>query len=115
MRKKKYYEQDEQIDLLDEEDGLGGGASRRARTRQLIGDLLVRWHWMALGLVLGLLGSFYYLSKAPKLYEATSTLLVKDSARGAFEGQRQEDADVSSRSQEALGTIVEQIKNFELF
>ena len=115
MRKKKYYEQDEQLDLLDEEDGLGGGASRRARTRQLIGDLLVRWHWMALGLVLGLLGSFYYLSKAPKLYEATSTLLVKDSARDAFEGQRQDDADVSSRSQEALGTLVEQIKNLELF
>ena len=46
---------------------------------------------MALGLVLGLLGSFYYLSKAPKLYEATSTLLVKDSAGAAFEGQRQED------------------------
>ncbi|MDB4626038.1 hypothetical protein OAE01_02400, partial [Akkermansiaceae bacterium] len=115
MRKKKYYEEAEELDLLEEEDGLGGGASRRARTRQLIGDLLVRWHWMALGLVLGLLGSFYYLSKAPKLYEATSTLLVKDSARDAFEGQRQDDADVSSRSQEALGTLVEQIKNLELF
>ncbi|MDA7868152.1 hypothetical protein N9A62_04070, partial [Akkermansiaceae bacterium] len=70
MRKKKYYEEPEDVELLEEEDGPGGGASRRARTRQLIGDLLVRWHWMALGLVLGLLGAFYYLAKAPKLYEA---------------------------------------------
>ena len=84
MRRKKYYEQDEEFDPLGEEDSLGEGVSRRARTRQLIGDLLVRWHWMVLGLVLGILGSFYYLSKAPKLHEATSTLLVKDSARAAF-------------------------------
>ncbi|MDA7929278.1 polysaccharide biosynthesis tyrosine autokinase [Akkermansiaceae bacterium] len=115
MRKKKYYEEPEDVELLEEEDGPGGGASRRARTRQLIGDLLVRWHWMALGLVLGLLGAFYYLAKAPKLYEATSTILVKDSARAAFEGTRQDDTDVNMRSQEALGTIVEQVKNFELF
>jgi hypothetical protein len=70
---------------------------------------------MALGLVLGILGAFYYLSKAPKLYEAASTLLVKDNARTAFEGQRDDDADVSMGSQEALGTIVEQVKGYKLF
>ena len=102
VRRKKYYEEPEDLDLLDEEDLGGGGASRRARTRQLIGDLLVRWYWMALGLVLGILGSFYYLSKAPKIYQSTSTLLVKQSTGGAFEGSREEQGDINLRSKEAM-------------
>ncbi|MGC6457740.1 MAG: Wzz/FepE/Etk N-terminal domain-containing protein, partial [Akkermansiaceae bacterium] len=113
-RKKKYYEEPEDTDLLEEEEGLGGGASRRARTRQLVGDLLVRWHWIALGLVLGLLGGFYYLSKAPELYQATSTLLVKQSTGAAFEGSRQEEGDINLRSKEAMATMAEQLQNLDL-
>ena len=31
-------------------------------------DLVGRWHWIVLGLVLGVLGGLYYTSKTPKLY-----------------------------------------------
>ncbi|MDB4479995.1 AAA family ATPase, partial [Akkermansiaceae bacterium] len=114
VRRKKYYEEPEDLDLLEEEDFGGGGASRRARTRQLIGDLLVRWHWIALGLILGVLGGFYYLSKAPKIYQATSSLLVKQSTGEAFEGSRQEEGDINLRSKEAMATMAEQLQNLEL-
>ena len=114
MRRKKYYAEPEDLDLLDEEDLGGGGASRRAWTRQLIGDLLVRWHWIALGFVLGLLGGFYYLSKAPKIYQATSTLLVKQSTGGAFEGSREEEGDINLRSKEGMATMAEQLQNLDL-
>jgi uncharacterized protein involved in exopolysaccharide biosynthesis len=47
------------------------------RTKRLLLDLAGRWHWIVLGLILGLLAASYYLSKAPKQYTATSTLLIK--------------------------------------
>ena len=39
---------------------------RAKKTRRLILQLIGRWYWIALGLVLGVLASAYYLSKVPK-------------------------------------------------
>lgn len=48
-----------------------------ASLQQILRDIIGRWHWIVLCLILGFLGGLYYLEKAPKEYSATSTLLIK--------------------------------------
>lgn len=50
---------------------------RSMNPKRLLYNLVARWYWIALGLTLGLLGSAYYLTKAPKAYSATATLRFK--------------------------------------
>ncbi|MBM3864227.1 MAG: hypothetical protein FJ385_09845, partial [Verrucomicrobia bacterium] len=59
-------------------DGRGG------RGGLLLSELLGRWHWIALMVVLGWAAAWYYLAKAPKLYQATATLLVKQQSSGVL-------------------------------
>jgi capsular exopolysaccharide synthesis family protein len=99
------YESEDEFD--DYEDQAPG---RQVGTRQLIFDLLGRWYWIALCLILGLLGAFYYLSKAPKVYQATSSLFVKLSAQNLISGQDDDDELMDLRSLEAVNTLAEQIK-----
>jgi polysaccharide biosynthesis transport protein len=67
-------------DDFDDDEMNDGGMPPQAgqeKMKQLVSDLIGRWHWIALGLVLGVLGGAYYLSKAPKMYQTRSTLLIK--------------------------------------
>ncbi|YCM42623.1 polysaccharide biosynthesis tyrosine autokinase [Verrucomicrobiaceae bacterium 227] len=96
----------------DEEDFESASDSSRERLRQLLFDLLGRWHWIALGLVLGILGAFYYLSKAPRIYEATSTLLVKQGASSVI--ARDDDEALDLRSDDAVNTVAQRVKRAEL-
>jgi len=83
------------------------------KMKRLLIDLLGRWHWIALGLVIGLLGAFYYLSKAPKIYAATSTLLVKQRTTSVI-GPSDQMSEIDMRTAEAMNTIAERLKRFEL-
>ena len=83
------------------------------RTKRLALDLLGRWHWIALGLILGGLGAFYYLSKAPKLYQATVTMLVKERTGTIMQKGMMPD-EIDMRSIEAMNTVVARIMRPEL-
>ncbi|MDA7931040.1 hypothetical protein N9B34_02220, partial [Akkermansiaceae bacterium] len=96
----------------DQEDYDSGSASSRERVRQLVMDLLGRWYWIALGLILGVLGGLYYLSKAPKIYQATSTLLVKQGASSVISSDQVEDMDL--RSADGLNTVAQRVERLEL-
>lgn len=85
----------------------------RERVRQLIRDLLVRWHWIALALIMGILAAFYYLSKAPKIYKATSTLLVKQGASTVISTD-QDDEPLDLRSADAVNTVAQRVKRLDL-
>ena len=51
---------------------------QRMRTKRILVNLLSYWYLIALCLIIGVAGSAYYLSKAPKKYSATSTMLIKE-------------------------------------
>lgn len=104
----------EEIDFFDEKDSLTESSRSQVGMRHLIQDLLGRWYWVALGLVIGLLGGFYYLSKAPKIYEATSTLLVKQGAATVISEDQNRDDQMDLRSLEAVNTVAERVKRTEL-
>ena len=88
------------------------GPDRGVKTKRLLLDLLGRWYWIALGLVLGILASAYYLSKAPKKYSATSTLLIKQQTSSVMSRDQVEELDM--RSIEGLNTVAERIRRLEL-
>lgn len=105
----------EDYELFDDEESFDDQpSSPRTRSRQLIQDILLRWHWIALGLVLGLLGGFYYLSKAPKMYHATSTLFVKQGTSNVITDGRSQDPELDLRSTDALNTVAARIKTADL-
>lgn len=85
---------------------------RGMKTKRLVLDLIGRWYWIALGLVLGLLGSAYYLSKAPKKYSATSTLLIKQQTATVMSRDQVEEIDM--RTIEGLNTVAERIRRLDL-
>ena len=112
-RRTQSRSRDDQSDSFEDEEDFGSGfESSRERLQQLIRELLGRWHWIALGLVLGLLGAFYYLSKAPRIYEATSTLLVKQGASSVISNDQDEELDY--RSVDAVNTVAQRVKRSAL-
>jgi capsular exopolysaccharide synthesis family protein len=104
------------IEDFEDDDMLDDGISRQAgqeKMKQLLFDLLGRWHWLALGLVLGVLGGLYYLSKAPKMYEARSSLLIKQGTSSVLNSRdRVEEMDL--RTLEGMNTMAERIMRPEL-
>ena len=82
------------------------------KLRRLIIDLLGRWYWIALGMVLGILASTYYLSKSPEKFTATSTLLIKQQTPSLM--SRDQIDVIDMRSSEGLNTAAERIRRFEL-
>ncbi|MDB6077293.1 MAG: hypothetical protein JWO82_1040 [Akkermansiaceae bacterium] len=89
-----------------------GASRRKERVKRLLQELISRWHWIALGLILGVLGSLYYLSKAPSLYTAQARILVKQKASTLINSKQDEDFDL--KTTEALNTVSQQIRRFEL-
>jgi capsular exopolysaccharide synthesis family protein len=112
-RRKQSRPKEAELDPFDDEEYLDTETnSSRERLQQLIRDLLGRWHWIALGLVLGVLGALYYLAKAPNVYQATSSLLVKQGAATMIPGNQTEDMDL--RSDDAVNTVAERVKRLDL-
>lgn len=106
---------DQDIDDLDEEDYATDGHSRQLRQekmKQLLLDLVGRWHWIVLGLVLGFLAGSYHLTKAPRLYQASTTLLLKQQTSSVMARNQADEMDL--RSLEAMNTMAERITRPEL-
>ncbi len=89
MKRKPPVVEDDQEGYVDGDgygDGYGYGygygtpspaGSRPGRLPKIVVEVLVRWYWPLLGLILGLLLSAYYLKKTPPRYASTATMLVK--------------------------------------
>lgn len=100
---------DTEMDLAD---APSTGPDPGMKTKRLILDLLGRWYWVALGLVIGVIGSAYYLSKAPKKYSATATLLIKQQTSSVISRDQTEEIDM--RSTEGMNTVAERIRRQEI-
>jgi capsular exopolysaccharide synthesis family protein len=82
-------------------------------TKRLVLDMLGRWHWVALGLILGALCAMYYLSKAPKKYAASASLLIKQETATVMNRKDQVD-EIDMRSMEGLNTVAERMRRHDL-
>ena len=80
----------------------------RLRANKLIG----RWYWIALGLILGFLGATYKLSKTPKQYTATASLLIKQQTNSVM--SRDQVDEINLNSLEAINTVAERIRRMDL-
>lgn len=101
---------------LDQPDTDVSRQAGQEKIKLLIVDLIGRWHWIAFGLVVGVLGGFYYLAKAPRLYEASSALLIKQQTSSVMSGRGGGDnvEEMDLRSLEALNTVAQRIARPEL-
>jgi capsular exopolysaccharide synthesis family protein len=100
-------------ETFDEGNDFGSSSSHsRERLQQLLHDILGRWHWIALCLVLGLLGGLYYLAKAPEEYSATSSLLIKQRASSVMTKELDDDLDL--RASDSMNTIAQRATRIEL-
>ncbi len=103
------------LDESDEQDLPDAGMSRQAgqeKMKRLLNDLIGRWYWIALGLILGFLGANYYLIKTPKQYTATASLLIKQQVASVMARDQTEEIDL--RSIEAMNTVAERIRRLDL-
>lgn len=75
---------------------------------RLLIALLGRWYWIALATLIGGGCSTYYLSKAPKIYTASSSILVKEQT-GSLIGRDQTE-EINMGSLVAMNTVIEQLK-----
>lgn len=87
------------------------GASSGNKMQELLFDVLARWPWLVVGIILGVLGGLYYFSKAPKIYEATSTLVVTQ--QGGDVGGVGNSSGLDTRSTEGMNTLALRITNLE--
>lgn len=104
------------LEDFEDDDLMADGMTRQAggeKTKQLIIDLFGRWHWIVFGLILGVLGGFYYLSKAPKSYQTRATLLIKQATSSVMSSRDQVD-EMDYRTLEAMNTVAERISRPEL-
>ena len=85
---------------------------RSLKTKRLILDFMARWHWIALCLLVGGLGAAYYLSKAPKMYSASASLLIKQAQATVISKDQVDEIDM--RSTEGLNTVAERIRRHDL-
>ncbi|MGJ8696678.1 MAG: polysaccharide biosynthesis tyrosine autokinase [Verrucomicrobiaceae bacterium] len=79
----------------------------------LLPRLLARWHWLLLGLLLGLGFGFFQLKQSVPLYRSTATLMVRDwnvTVMGQYDP-----ADIDLRSKEAVETVRADFERSSLF
>jgi capsular exopolysaccharide synthesis family protein len=108
-QKRNQGSEQSEIDDFDEEPD----APRRNRGsgRRILQSIIGRWYWIVLGVILGLGGGFYYLSKATVIHSATATLLVKQRATTTLLTENQSSEELDMRSLEALNTVVGKLKS----
>jgi capsular exopolysaccharide synthesis family protein len=108
-QKRNQSSEQSEIDDFDEEPD----APRRNRGsgRRILQSIIGRWYWIVLGVILGLGGGFYYLSKATVIHSATATLLVKQRATTTLLTENQSSEELDMRSLEALNTVVGKLKS----
>ncbi len=124
MKRKPPVVEDDREGYVDGEgygDGYGYGygygtpspaGSRPGRLPKIVVEVLVRWYWPLLGLILGLLLSAYYLKKTPERYASTATMLVKQNRATVISEDQVEEIDM--RSDNAMNTVVAQMGRVEL-
>jgi len=103
------------MDDLEDDDSPDANVSRQPsqeKLKRLALDLIGRWHWIALGLIVGVLGAYYYLEKTPKQYTATASLLIKQQTAAVMSRDQVEELDM--RSIEAMNTVAERIRRVDL-
>lgn len=103
-------------DNFEEDDYQNSEASRKGghdKIKQFLLKLAGRWYWIVLGLVIGYFGANYYVSKLPKQYSSTATLLIKQATTGVLGSNDQVDA-IDMRSLEGMNTIAERIRREDL-
>jgi tyrosine-protein kinase Etk/Wzc len=102
-----------EADFAGEEEDQGGfQASSQRKVNQLISDFVGRWYWIALGAVIGALCASYYLSKTPKQYTATASLLIKQQTQSVMNRDQVDEIDM--RSQDAMNTVAERVRRLDL-
>lgn len=97
-------------DFPDDETSPPGESSEKMK--HLLLGLLARWHWLALGLILGVLAGLYYLSKAPKIYRTTASLMVKTQTNSLMKANITDGID--PRGVEAMNTVAARLQSREL-
>ena len=104
---------DDDYEYDDEEFSEGSGRKEpNQKLKRMLIDLVGRWHWIVLGLVLGFLGAAYYLSKAPKQYTASASLIIKQQTASVMARDQVEEIDM--RSQEGMNTVAARIQRLDL-
>lgn len=98
-------------DFDDFDDGESSGRAQE-KLRVFLLDLLGRWYWIVLFMVIGVFFSAYYLSKTPKTYQATATLLIKEKTSSLMPGNLA--ADIDAGGAEGLNTVAERILRLDL-
>ncbi len=81
--------------------------------KDLIPRLLARWHWIALGLVLGLGIGMYQVWRAIPLFQSKATILVRDYNVSVM-GKLEEETEFDLRNTQAIETVRAQLLAFEL-
>lgn len=89
----------------------GSPAPQRNGTGRIWRNIVGRWYWIALGVILGMGGGFYYLSKAATIHSATTTLLVKQSAGSMLFSENRVQEELDMRSMEALNTVAGKLRS----
>ena len=84
----------------------------RDKMRLLVQNLIGRWYWIVLGLVLGFLAASYSLTKTPKQYTATASLLIKQQTNSVMARDQVDEINLSSM--EAMNTVAERIRRMDL-
>ena len=80
--------------------------------KEMLPLLLVRWHWLLLGALLGLSWGFYKAWKAIPLYQAQATVLVRDYSVSVL--QTSDAAEFDLRNSAALETVRAGLMKYEL-
>lgn len=103
------HEAFEEDDFQNAEPSKKGGDDK---LKLFILKLAGRWYCIVLGLILGYFGANYYVSKLPRLYQSTTTLLIKQNTGSLVGGDVVEE--INSATTEGMNTVAARIARLDL-